>query len=92
MSDTPKLADESKKLLDSGWAIVLYKNALGDYSGVAISQEKCGPLMEAIAEADPDRDCETDGMAVEDGYCDTSDFEPSQVLYRLTEKVFGNIV
>jgi hypothetical protein len=65
MSNTPKLADECKKLLDNGWHIRLFKNELGSYTGIA---------------TDKTRQVTTD------------DFEPSQVLYRLTEKVYGNIV
>lgn len=70
MSDTPKLADESKKLLDNAWAIVLFKNDLGSYTAAAYaSLDLTGQKPVEI----------------------TDDFEPSQALYRLTEKVFGNI-
>ena len=73
MSDTPKLADECKKLLDNGWQIRLFKNQLGSYTGVAkdVKNAKRGWSNNVVI---------------------TDDFEPSQVLYRLTEKVFGNIV
>jgi hypothetical protein len=67
MSDTPKLADECIKLLDNGWCVTMYKNAMGSYTARAASF------------AEPDVLVETD------------DFTPSQVLYRLTEKVFGRI-
>jgi hypothetical protein len=63
---TPKLADECKKLLDNGWTITLFTNALGSYT--AKSEHPNG--RHEI----------------------TDDFEPSQALYRLTEKVYGNIV
>lgn len=72
MSDTPKLADECKKLLDNGWTIDLYKNALGSYTAVARRPDEC------LGDEVPDEQI-------------TDDFEPSQALYRLTEKVFGNI-
>ena len=75
MSDTPKLADECKKLLDSGWEIKLFKNQLGSYTARA---------RRPTTKPHPKRP--TLFKVVE-----TEDFEPSQVLYRLTEKVFGNI-
>lgn len=74
MSNTPKLADECKKLLDNGWGITLFKNDLGTYTAIA-TQEGQG-----IYEAQ-----EIDNQI-------TDDFEPSQALYRLTEKVLGRIV
>lgn len=71
MSDTPKLADECKRLLDSGWRIQLFRNRLGSYTARATSGGgREGRIRKVI----------------------TDDFEPSQALYRLTEKVFGNIV
>lgn len=70
MSDTPKLPDECKKILDNGWQIVLWKNPLGSYSAEATRGT-----------------CEADCEIIE-----TDDFEPLQALYRLTEKMFGNIV
>lgn len=87
MSDTPKLADESKKLLDNGWTIILYKNEMGSYSAVACCQEEDDEVGNAIL----------DIIGLEDGdevsnIVITDDFEPSQSLYRLTEKVFGRIV
>jgi hypothetical protein len=75
VSDTPKLADESKKLLDNGWRVTLFKNQLGSYSAKARKvtgvDQYTGKLKYQT--------------------CITDDFEPSQALYRLTEKVFGNI-
>lgn len=73
MSDTPKLADECKKLLDNDWTITLYRNELGSYSAVA-SRPNEDPL-----------DAQENENQI------TDDFEPSQVLYRLTEKVYGRI-
>ncbi len=72
MSDTPKLADECKKLLDNGHTIVLFKNELGSYTALDFA---------AGVDLDLPQHSEV-----------TDDFEPSQALYRLTEKVFGNIV
>jgi hypothetical protein len=74
MSNTPKLADECKKLLDNKWGITLFKNDLGTYTAVASRPGQ------NIAEA-----MEVDSQI-------TDDFEPSQTLYRLTEKVYGRIV
>jgi hypothetical protein len=90
MSDTPKLPDECKKLLDNGWLVQLFRNDLGSYSAVALSKSAAGlvqaALDEAICEIDDD-----DIEAVKRGRVITDDFEPSQALYRLTEKVFGRI-
>lgn len=72
MSDTPKLADECKRLLDNGWSITIYRNQLGSYTARA----SCG-----------DRNTGRPRLKII-----TDDFEPSQALYRLTEKVFGKIV
>lgn len=69
MSNTPRNADECKRLLDNGWEIRLFKNQLGTYTTEAFPHK---PGAQNIV--------------------DTDDFEPSQALYRLTEKVFGNIV
>jgi hypothetical protein len=66
VSDTPKLADECKRLLDNGWRIQLFANDLGSYTARATSG---GGVT-----GKPIRRVETD------------DFEPSQALYRLTEK------
>jgi hypothetical protein len=74
MSNTPKLADECKKLLDNKWCIMLFKNELGTYTAVA-----CKPGQSVF-----------DAMEVDSQI--TDDFEPSQALYRLTEKVYGRIV
>jgi hypothetical protein len=68
MSDTPKLADECKKLLDNGWRIQLFRNELGSYTATA-----------------------TVRIRNAQNHVVTDDFEPSQALYRLTEKVFGRI-
>jgi hypothetical protein len=71
MSDTPKLPDECKKLLDNGWRIQLFRNTLGSYTARATSGGgKFGPVRKET----------------------TDDFEPSQALYRITEKVLGRIV
>ncbi len=75
MSDTPKLADECKKLLDNGHLIVMFSNGLGSYTAQSYSH---GNWPVEIYEGEP---CHI-----------TDDFEPSHALYRLTEKVFGNIV
>lgn len=94
MSDTPKLADEAKKLLDSGWTVAMFKNDLGSYTGVAVALAAGGEVQAAIDKAIEDFEEEDeDGKEIKTpGVCLTDDFEPSQVLYRLTEKVFGNIV
>lgn len=75
MSNTPKLADECKKLLDSGWIVTLWKNDLGSYSATATRAMLTPDALDNIHERQI-----------------TDDFEPSQALYRLTEKVFGNTV
>jgi hypothetical protein len=74
MSDTPRNADECKRLLDNGWRIKLWRNSLGSYSARA-TRAKLKTRYAIINDA-----------------VTTDDFEPSQALYRLTEKVFGNIV
>lgn len=75
MSDTPKAADEVKKLLDNDWTVLLYKNQLGSYTAVAL---KPGDDLD---------DLPADSNQI------TDDFEPSQALYRLTEKCLtGRIV
>jgi hypothetical protein len=75
MSDTPKLADECKKLLDNGWQILLFRNELGSYTA-----EASKPAL--ATEVDEVEECHL-----------TDDFEPSQALYRLTEKVLtGRVV
>lgn len=75
MSDTPKNADECKKLLDNGWGIVLYKNQLGSYTACAVIPKHMDDIHGAVKK-----------------YNDllTDDFEPSQALYRLTEKVLND--
>lgn len=76
MSDTPKLADECKKLLDNGWSITLFKCELGSYAAKAVHS------VEGTSESDPPG---SERIVI------TDDFEPSQALYRITEKVLGNI-
>ena len=39
VSDTLKLPDECKRLLDNGWMIVLMKSPLSDYTALALSQK-----------------------------------------------------
>lgn len=81
MSDTPKLPEESKRLLDNGWAIVLVKSALGDYTALAIGDAS---EVERRALAAINRALRS---IPENQF--TGDFEPSQALTRLPEKVFG---
>lgn len=59
----PKRADECKKILDNGWQVLLFANALGSYTAIASN-----PNGRQIT---------------------TDDFEPSQSLFRITEKVLG---
>lgn len=96
MSDTPKLADECKKLLDNGWMIVLYKNQLHTYSAEAARDGMYQRIFDALSESNAAiGDCdpkEEHAKMMEHGRAITDDFEPSQALYRLTEKVFGRIV
>jgi hypothetical protein len=75
MSDTPKLADECRRLLDNGWEIKLWRNPLGSYTARA-----------RIPMYNTDRNPEeaTIYKAVT-----TDDFEPSQALYRVTKKCLG---
>lgn len=73
MSNTPKLPDECKRLLDNGWNVLLFRNELTSYTAVAFQDGQ------AIEEA----------MEIERQI--TDDFEPSQALYRLSEKMIGNI-
>jgi len=78
MSDTPKRADDAMKVLDNGWGIVLFKNGLGSYTAVAVElvegEEAGSHQLTQLADSD--------GRTVI-----TDDFTPSQVLYRLAEKV-----
>ena len=78
MSDTPKLADECKRLLDNGAAVVLMRNTLGSYTAVSFRGNDLKRLQRII-----DR-------LPEEGKHITDDFEPSQALYRLAEKQIGN--
>lgn len=77
---TPLLADECKKLLDNQWSIIIYANALGSYTAMATK----APLVNVIDEFEERTGLKTCVL--------TDDFEPSAALYRLTEKVFGNVV
>lgn len=88
MSNTPKLADECKKLLDNGWQILLFKNELGSYTAHGVRPGRDLEQEEIDAAWDHG---ELPSDARSESYI-TDDFEPSQALYRLTEKVFGNIV
>jgi hypothetical protein len=72
VSDTPKEADDIRKVLDSGRSVMLYRNSLGSYTAIVIGNE--APINQIIEEAsDTGRDI-------------TDDFTPSQALYRLAEK------
>jgi hypothetical protein len=78
MDEAPQIADDVKKLLDRGDAVILYRNQLGSYTAVTItSSERPGRRRQlALLLAD---------MPV-DGPHITDDFTPSRALYRLTEK------
>lgn len=77
MSDTPKLPDECKRLLDNGWMIVLCKSdALGDYTAMAVRTGKAVRAINRALKTIPNNQL-------------TGDFEPSQALTRLSAKVFG---
>jgi hypothetical protein len=81
MSSTPKIPDECKRLLDNGWVIVLVKSDLGDYTAMAIGSksEEENRAVRSINRA---------MKSVPESQL-TGDFEPSQALTRLPEKVFG---
>jgi len=81
VSDTPKLLDECKKLLDNGWAIVLYANPLGSYTAIAVGNKRESEIRLSKAVKRAVREIHE--------YQITDDFEPSQALTRLTNKVFG---
>ena len=81
MSDTPKLPDECKRLLDNGWMIVLLKGPIGDYTAAAISHRSIEENRAIMAVNKAIREIPDNQL--------TGDFEPSQALTRLTEKVFG---
>lgn len=77
----PEISDECKRLLDNGWAIVLFKSELGDYSAAAIGRstnadKRARKVIGLAVEAMPESQI-------------TSDFEPSKSLAALPEKVFG---
>ena len=95
MSDTPRLADECKKLLDNGWTVQIFRNDLGSYTAVALSGRARGLFQAALDQQTMDLDdeeAEEIATVFQKERCITDDFEPSQALYRLTEKVFGRIV
>lgn len=81
MSTTAKLPDECKRLLDNGWMIVLVRSVLGDYTAMAVAPRSedemrvIGAFKRALKTI-PDSQL-------------TGDFEPSQALAALTDKVFG---
>lgn len=77
MSDTPTLADECKKLLDNGWEILLFRNQLGSYTARTRVQTY-------------NRKRNPKKPTIYKVF-ETDDFEPSQALYRLAEKVYGKI-
>lgn len=79
MSDTPKLPDECKRLLDNGWMIVLFGSQLGSYTAVALNYANETRAINAV-----DRAIRT----IPENQI-TDDFEPSQALTRLSAKVFG---
>jgi hypothetical protein len=81
VSDTPKLPDECKKLLDNGWAIVMFSNGLGSYTAVALSRKTDNERRAIKSTAKAMKDIPENQI--------TDDFEPSQALKRLTDKVFG---
>lgn len=73
-------ANDCMKLLDNRTAILLFRNQLQSYTAVALRDGNFGEAM-----------CIVDRMDDTDP-CITEDFTPEKVLYRLTEKQFGNIV
>lgn len=76
MSDTPKAADDCMKLLDQGYAIVMFKNQLVTYTAVGIPEQERNKVgLDQAIETALFHHRETD------------DFTPSQALYRLTEKL-----
>lgn len=81
MSTTPKLADECKRLLDNGWMIVLVKSPLSDYTAMAIGPGSDDELRAIKAVNRALRTIPSSQF--------TGDFEPSQALTTLPEKVFG---
>lgn len=79
MSDTKKLPDECKRLLDNGWMIVLFGRQLGSYTAVALTYTNESRAIKAVERTM--RDIPENQI--------TDDFEPSQALTRLSAKVFG---
>ena len=76
MSDTPKAADDIMKLLDAGWTVSVFKNGMGSYTAYAYKHKtgRAGSHKSQSSYGLPERQI-------------TDDFTPSQVLYRLAEKV-----
>jgi hypothetical protein len=81
MSDTPKLPDETQKLLDNGWSILLFGNSLGSYTAIALSRKTKSEQRVVTAAHRAMRDIPESQI--------TDDFLPSQSLTRLASKVFG---
>lgn len=81
MSKTPKLPDECKRLLDNGWMVILVKSELSDYTAMAIAPRSDEEIRAIKA---VNRALKT---IPENQF--TGDFEPSQALTTLPEKVFG---
>lgn len=70
MSDTPNQPEDIRKLLDNGYAVVLFANEIGTITAAALPMGK----MDAIDLESLDENKMTD------------DFTVGQVLYRLAEK------
>jgi hypothetical protein len=80
--DAPARANDVLKLLDNGYAVLLYRNALGSYTAAASREpEKLAGLLEA---RDSDDDCSFEAEFPERQI--TDDFTPEKALYRLAEK------
>jgi hypothetical protein len=95
MSDTiidmPKVA----QMLDSGWHIRMFKNAMGSYT-VEATHARTGLVKAAqrkVIDATPAdiRDAIADSFDG-DNTIDTDDFTPEQALTRMAYKVFGEII
>lgn len=72
------VADDACKLLDNGRSIVLYRNALGSYTAVAVRNGSDGSrFLERAIRPELKADRETD------------DFTPAKALHRLTEKALA---
>ena len=81
MSNTPNRPDESKRLLDNNWVVVLFRNDLGSYTAVAIGAKRVEERLVSRAVAHALRDIPDNQI--------TDDFEPGQALTRLAAKVVG---